>query len=652
MSRSIENFRPAARQCCAVLVLALVVGCNSKNPVAPETPQPPGGGGPGTGTYVIGLSASPVQLVAGSADPATLTVTATRTDNSQPAADGTTCAVSTSLGSFDPAKAMTLTTVTLSGGKGTVLLYPSTTTGTATVLAQVDTSSRQLSIPIRQADQTFFIASISPGSGKPDGGTPVTITGAGFVQTMRVTFGGIAATTVNYVSPTQITARTPPPPSVVTAGNALAVDITISKANGAATASDTLPGGFIYANNGNGETPVIFSVTPGSGTNDGGTTVAISGSGFVAPVSVKLGTTALGYVTASVSSTSDTSITAVVPAATAKLLGQTVDVVVTNTGSGASGTLHNGFQFENTQFFISGITPTSGPYSGGTPVVITGQGFVSPVEVRFGGLTQPGPVVRSGSEIDVTTAVATVTACNPPSGTVSVTNLSTGKTATSTLNFSYTVTSPQLSSLSSASGPQTGGSTTLNGSGFDTPPAVKVEFGGVPSQSVTQTATPASSVTAQVPAFTGTLATETCDDNHDGVKGTRNLPTAVDVKLTNTATGCSTTLAKGYTYIPTDTSCVGDTGGGGGSPPVADFTFRKSPLTNATAVDFFDLSSNNPTSWVWDFGDPTSGSANVSQEQNPTHFFLGGNKTYIVKLTAKNAAGTGTVAKSVTIPLP
>lgn len=268
MSRSIESFHPAVRRCSAALILALALAtaaaCNSKNPVAPDTPQPPGGGGPGTGSYAISLSASPVQLVAGSADPATLTVIATRTDNSQPAADGTTAAVSTSLGSFDPAKSTTLTTVTLSGGKGmgTVLLYPSTTTGTATVLAQVDTSSRQLSIPIRQADQTFFIASVSPGSGRPDGGTTVSLTGAGFVQTMRVTFGGIASTSVTYVSATQLTVKTPPPPSVVTAGNALAVDVTISKSNGTANVTDTLPGGFIYANNGNGETPVIISVTP------------------------------------------------------------------------------------------------------------------------------------------------------------------------------------------------------------------------------------------------------------------------------------------------------------------------------------------------------------------------------------------------------
>jgi PKD repeat protein len=649
VSRSIENFRPAAPRC-AALILALALAfacasCNSKNPVAPETPLPPGGGGPGSGTYTITLTASPAQLVAGSTDGTTLTVTATNASSQSPP-DGTPCAFSTSLGSFDQTKALTLTTINFSGGKAVATLFPGTTTGTATVLAQIDTSSRQLSVPIRAADQTFFIASISPASGKPDGGTPVTITGAGFVQTMRVTFGGIAATTLNYVSATQLTARTPPPPSVVAAGTAMAVDVTVSKASGASTVSDTLPGGFIYANNGNGETPVIFSVAPALGSNDGGTTLAISGSGFVSPVAVKLGTSALGYVTASVSASSDSSITAVTPAASAKLQGQAVDVVVTNSGSGASATLKSGFQYQNTQFFISSVSPTSGPYTGGTAVKIFGQGFVSPVAVNLGGIAQPNPTVISSTEIDLTTAAATVTACNPPSGTVSVTNLSTGAKATSTFNFTYTVTSPRLTSLSPASGKQVGGEAiTLNGSGFDS--SGRVTFGSATSQSVNVGAT----TTATAPAFTGTLLTETCDDNHDGVTGKRNLPTAVDVTFASLATGCSDTLAKGYTYNPTDTSCIGDSGSGGGSPPVADFTFRNSNFV-AGAVDFFDTSTNNPTQWTWDFGDPTSGSSNVSQDQNPIHTFMGGNKTYQVRLTAKNAAGTGTVQKSVTIPLP
>jgi PKD repeat protein len=69
-------------------------------------------------------------------------------------------------------------------------------------------------------------------------------------------------------------------------------------------------------------------------------------------------------------------------------------------------------------------------------------------------------------------------------------------------------------------------------------------------------------------------------------------------------------------------------------PPVADFvgspTSGYAPLT----VNFTDLSTENPTSWLWDFGD-----GNTSVEQNPTHIYadLG---MYTVTLTATNAYGS------------
>jgi serine protease len=79
---------------------------------------------------------------------------------------------------------------------------------------------------------------------------------------------------------------------------------------------------------------------------------------------------------------------------------------------------------------------------------------------------------------------------------------------------------------------------------------------------------------------------------------------------------------------------------GGGNPPVADFvgspTSGEAPLT----VYFTDQSTNDPTSWDWDFGDGGGSSA-----QNPSHQYTSAG-TYTVSLTATNAYGSDTETKT------
>jgi len=84
--------------------------------------------------------------------------------------------------------------------------------------------------------------------------------------------------------------------------------------------------------------------------------------------------------------------------------------------------------------------------------------------------------------------------------------------------------------------------------------------------------------------------------------------------------------------------------------PVADFlgtpTSGDSPLT----VDFSDLSTNDPTTWVWDYGD-----GGTSTDQNPTYTY-DTHGTYTVSLTVTNTGGSDTETKTdyiiVTQPVP
>ena len=54
-----------------------------------------------------------------------------------------------------------------------------------------------------------LLVSVSPASGVTTGGTTVTLTGSGFQNGAAVTFDGVAATGVTFLSPTQLTAVTP-----------------------------------------------------------------------------------------------------------------------------------------------------------------------------------------------------------------------------------------------------------------------------------------------------------------------------------------------------------------------------------------------------------------------------------------------------------
>lgn len=100
----------------------------------------------------------------------------------------------------------------------------------------------------------------------------------------------------------------------------------------------------------------------------------------------------------------------------------------------------------------------------------------------------------------------------------------------------------------------------------------------------------------------------------------------VTLKVTNAA-GSNTVTKSSYITVP--------------NPPVAAFSAY--PMTGKT-VKFTDKSTNNPTSWYWNFGD-----GGTSKLQNPpVHKYAQAGKKYIVSLTVKNAAGTSIAKKTIT----
>jgi RHS repeat-associated protein len=191
------------------------------------------------------------------------------------------------------------------------------------------------------------ISGISPTYGGI--GSSVTVSGSGFGATQgssTVRFNGSSATSITSWSDSQIVAIVP---SSASTGPVTVVE------NGVGGNQNVV---FTFYN------PVISSLLPPAGPVGG--SITISGSGFGNSHTNSQGTSIVNFngVSANISSWSDTSITATVPAN-----ATSGPVTITESGITSSGVQFSVIEAAT----VTGLSPTSGPV--GTSVVITGTGF-------------------------------------------------------------------------------------------------------------------------------------------------------------------------------------------------------------------------------------------------------------------------------------
>jgi hypothetical protein len=248
------------------------------------------------------------------------------------------------------------------------------------------------------------ITSLNPSFGPPAGLNSVIITGSGFanVGPLTVRFG-TNATTFAINSDTQITAIAPPGTGTVNVTVQALLDGT----------SNPVP--YTYG----GGLPTVTSINPASGSAAGGTTVVLTGTNFTGATAVSFG----GTPATSFTVNSPTQITAVAPAHAAG----TVQVTVTTAVGTSSGVA---FTYIAVPTLIS-VTPSSGPPSGGTVVVLTGTGLTGATAVSFGGTPATLFTVNSDTQITVLTPAHAA-------GTVQVTVTTPGGTSN---GVSYTYAS-------------------------------------------------------------------------------------------------------------------------------------------------------------------------------------------------------------------
>ncbi|MGH9580547.1 MAG: IPT/TIG domain-containing protein, partial [Terriglobales bacterium] len=282
-------------------------------------------------------------------------------------------------------------TVKFGGTLSAVVTFKSSTELQATTPAHIpgivnvdvrnpDNQSDTLSGGFTYSD-VLRVDSVSPANGPPAGGTTITITGAAFLAGATVQIGGVAATSVNVINGTTISAITPSG-----SGN-----VSLAVINpGGATAS--LSGGFTYdppkqivAD------PVISGVSPSAGGQTGGTAVLITGTNFQSGATVAFG----GAAATQVSVVSGGQIAAVTPPHTSG----PVNVTVTNP-DGKFDTATGAYTY--TGLTATGVSPNVGSTAGGTIVTVTGSEFQSSTKVFFGGISATSVTLLSSLQLRVT----------------------------------------------------------------------------------------------------------------------------------------------------------------------------------------------------------------------------------------------------------
>jgi hypothetical protein len=251
--------------------------------------------------------------------------------------------------------------------------------------------------------------------------------------------------------------------------------------------------------------PTVTGVSPTSGPSTGGTPVTITGTSFTGATGVKFGTAAA----TNVSVNTDTSITATAPAGSAGA----VDVTVTGPGGTSATSPADQFTYTPPPVpTVTGLSPGSGPSTGGTPVTITGTGFTGATAVDFGsGNTATFSVTND-------TTIAATAPPNATLGAVDVTVTTPGGTSSTTTadQFTYVTPPPPTVTAVSPNGGPAGTSVTITGTNFSG--ATAVDFGS--GNSATFSVSNPTTITATAPASSSTGAVDVTVTTPGGTSAT------------------------------------------------------------------------------------------------------------------------------------
>jgi len=566
-------------------LLLLLAGCKGETPTAPPPGGgvPPGGTTPPTGASLVLTTSNATPFVDN-----TVTITATVTENGQPAPNGTAVEFTTNNGTFtDVTPAVQALIRTTLNGVAVVHLTSSTPV-VARVTATVNNITRFIDVsfqiiapctpPNPLCPVVPTITSISPPRGRPEGGQIIRITGTNFIAPVRVLFdlGQPSPTEALIVSSTETTIDVLTPAINLGAAQQLLADVTvITRAGQSNEQRVTSVDGFTFENV--ALTPIIYSLSPTSGPINGNTRVTIFGEGFQAPLQVFFGSAEAQVVEVQfgqiIVMSPDARSTN--PNGSGTVTGP-VSVSVVNIRSNTRGTSPQQFRYV-AKMQITAISPLFGSSVGGTDVTIDGVGFDAPVQVIIG--TSPAveaQVIRvSGTQILIRTP-SLPSACAGGTGNITVTNVENGDSASSGSLFTFIPVAPQILSTNS---PVVAGSTltaSVQNPGVGALGSATIRFGLgtltlIPSPSTITSGTTTQLFSIAVPLTGFSFPSVACTTG-GGAPGTQPGPIDVPLQFRNVTTGCTDTVT--VRIEPLNPVCVQ-------APPQASVT---SPATGCATM--------------------------------------------------------------------
>jgi len=296
--------------------------------------------------------------------------------------------------------------------------------------------------------------------------------------------------------------------------------------------------------------PVVTSLNKTSGPTTGATVVQLTGNYFEDATAVRFGATAATSFTV----INNNLISAVAPAGAAGV----VNITVQTSDGPSSPAVSNQYTYVPPPT-VTSVSPTAGPASGGSTVIITGTNLSDATAVTFGGTAATSYTIINANQIMATAPAGTGTV------DIRVTTLGGTSAASAADQFTYRPP-PTVTSISPTAGP-TGGGTTVVITGTNLSDATAVTFGGTASGFTTNSSTQITTATS--PA---------------------GLPGTVDVTVTTIGGTSATSAADQFTYVaaPTVTAIAPPAGPSTGGTTVV---ITGTGFSGATAVTFGGLSA-------------------------------------------------------------